>query len=208
MPLGAITHAELARRGGAESVEIIMWLILRGALLPTGNAVDEIDGLKVTLIDNGMPCVIMAAADLGISGYETCAELEGNAVLRRRIEALRLKAGPMMNLGDVTEKSVPKLILVAPPAGGGAISTRCFIPHRCHNSIGVFAAVTVATASLLDRSPAKAVAFVEGAQRMTLAVEHPSGRTECVVEVDDDAAVTSAGMLRTARKLMDGVAFG
>jgi 4-oxalomesaconate tautomerase len=179
-----------------------------GALLPTGNAVDEIDGLNVTLIDNGMPCVIVAASDLGVTGYEDCAALETNAALRARIEALRLKVGPLMNLGDVAAKSVPKMTLVAPPRDGGSLCTRSFIPHRCHDSIGVLAAVTVATAALLDGSPAQAVARLDPAARMTVVVEHPSGRTECVVERGADGAVTSAGMLRTARKLMDGVVYG
>jgi 4-oxalomesaconate tautomerase len=179
-----------------------------GALLPTGNAVDEIDGLNVTLIDNGMPCVIVAASDLGVTGYEDCAVLETNAALRARIEALRLKVGPLMNLGDVAAKSVPKMTRVAPPRDGGSLCTRSFIPHRCHDSIGVLAAVTVATAALLDGSPAQAVARLDPAARMTVVVEHPSGRTECVVERGADGAVTSAGMLRTARKLMDGVVYG
>ncbi len=179
-----------------------------GALLPTGNAVDEIDGLKVTLIDNGMPCVIVAAADLGVTGYEDCAALEANESLRARLEALRLKVGPMMNLGDVTAKSVPKMTLVAPPRDGGSLCTRSFIPHHCHDSIGVLAAVTVATAALLEGSPAQAAAKLDPAARMTVVVEHPSGRTECVVERDAGGAVTSAGMLRTARKLMDGLVFG
>jgi 4-oxalomesaconate tautomerase len=178
-----------------------------GALLPTGKAVDEVDGLKVTLIDNGMPCVIVAASDMGVTGYEDCATLEANGELRARLEALRLTAGPMMNLGDVTEKSVPKMTLVAPPRDGGSICTRSFIPHRCHDSIGVLAAVTVSTAALLEGSPAGAVARLCPAARMTVVVEHPGGRTECFVERDADGLVTSAGMLRTARKLMDGLAF-
>lgn len=178
-----------------------------GALLPTGTAVDEIDGLKATLIDNGMPCVILAAADLGISGYESCAELEANQALRARVEAVRLKAGPLMNLGDVATSSTPKMILVAPPRNGGAVSTRSFIPHRCHDAIGVLAAVTVATACLLDGSPANAVASVAATRRMIVTIEHPSGQTECVIETGADGAVSSAGMLRTARKLFDGTVF-
>lgn len=178
-----------------------------GALLPTGRAVDEIDGLRATLIDNGMPCVILAAADLGVSGYESCAELEANQALRARIEAVRLKAGPLMNLGDVAKASTPKMVLVAPPKDGGAVSTRSFIPHRCHDAIGVLAAVTVATACLLEGSPAQAVAAVTRARRMTVVIEHPSGRTECVIETGADGAVSNAGMLRTARKLFDGTVF-
>ena len=89
-----------------------------GALFPTGNPRDVIDGTPMTMIDNGMPCVLIAAHDLGISGYEPPAELEGNATLRARLEQLRLQAGPLMNLGDVREKSVPKMTIVAPPKSG------------------------------------------------------------------------------------------
>ena len=41
-----------------------------GALLPTGNVVDEVDGRPCTLVDNGMPVVVMRAADLGVTGRE------------------------------------------------------------------------------------------------------------------------------------------
>jgi 4-oxalomesaconate tautomerase len=179
-----------------------------GALLPTGNAVDVIDGLAVTLIDNGMPCAILSAADLGVTGYETCAELEADTALRERIERLRLAAGPLMNLGDVAAKSVPKMTLVAPPRAGGSLCTRSFIPHRCHDSIGVLAAVTVATACLLESSPAQRVSSIRRGTPLTVTVEHPTGQTECVVETDETGAVSRAGMLRTARKLMDGVVYG
>src|SRR5690606_14699447 len=115
-----------------------------GALLPTGNAVDVIEGIEATLIDNGMPCVVMRAADLGIAGTEAPAALEANAALRAKLEAIRLRAGPMMNLGDVRDSSVPKMTMVSAPTRGGAISTRTFIPHRCHDAIGVLGAVSVA----------------------------------------------------------------
>ncbi|WP_420137383.1 4-oxalomesaconate tautomerase [Sphingomonas sp.] len=178
-----------------------------GALLPTGNGVDEIDGVRVTMIDNGMPCVVMAAADVGISGYEDRDTLDGNGAMKAQVEAIRLKAGPLMNLGDVTEKSVPKMMLVARPQDGGAIAVRSLIPHRVHASIGVLGAVSVATACLIEGSPAQQVAIVPDGRTKTLGVEHPSGVTECVVTVDEAGAPTEAGMLRTARKLMDGTVF-
>ncbi|AHE55180.1 FldA protein [Sphingomonas sanxanigenens DSM 19645 = NX02] len=178
-----------------------------GALLPTGNGVDEIDGVKVTLIDNGMPCVVIAASDVGITGYEDRETLDGNAAMKAKVEAIRLKAGPLMNLGDVSEKSVPKMMLVATPRDGGAIAVRSLIPHRVHASIGVLGAVSVATACLVDGSPAQAVARVPEGATKTLGVEHPTGVTECVVTVDADGAPVEAGMLRTARKLMDGEVF-
>jgi 4-oxalomesaconate tautomerase len=179
-----------------------------GALLPTGKAVDIINGVAVTLIDNGMPCVVMKASDVGITGYEDRDSLDANTDLKARIEAIRLLAGPMMNLGDVTEKSVPKMMLVAPPRQGGAVTVRSFIPHRAHATIGVLGAVSVATACLVDGSPAAEVAVIPGGNRKTLSVEHPTGEMSCVLEVDEAGAVKSAALLRTARKLMDGVVFG
>jgi 4-oxalomesaconate tautomerase len=178
-----------------------------GALLPTGNGVDEIDGVKVTLIDNGMPCVVIAAADMGITGYEDRDTLDADVAMKAKVEAIRLKAGPMMNLGDVTAKSVPKMMLVSPPRDGGAIAVRSLIPHRVHASIGVLGAVSVATACLIEGSPAAALSQIPAGKVRTLGVEHPTGVTECVVRVDDAGMPVEAGMLRTARKLMDGEVF-
>jgi 4-oxalomesaconate tautomerase len=179
-----------------------------GALLPTGNTVDTLEGVAVTMIDNGMPCVVMRAADFGITGYEAPSELEANEALRAKVEAIRLKAGPLMNLGDVAEKSVPKMTLVASPRKGGAISTRTFIPHRCHSSIGVLGAVSVATACLLPGSPAAALADAGSGAQRTLSIEHPTGEMSVVATLDDGGAVVSAAILRTARKLFDGLVFG
>jgi len=178
-----------------------------GALLPSGNAVDVINGVSVTLIDNGMPCVVMKAADVGVTGYEDRDSLDANTELKGRIEAIRLAVGERMNLGEVRAKSVPKMMLVAPPRSGGAVTVRSFIPHRAHASIGVLGAVSVATACLIEGSPAAQVAQVPPGARKTLSVEHPSGEMSCVLEVDGAGNVTSAALLRTARKLMDGVVF-
>lgn len=179
-----------------------------GALLPTGNGVDTIDGVACTLIDNGMPCVVLRASDVGVTGYEDRETLDADEAMKARVEAIRLKAGPMMNLGDVAEKSVPKMMLVAAPREGGAVAVRSLIPHRVHASIGVLGAVSVATACLVPGSPAAEVAQVAEGRAKTLGVEHPTGVTECVVTVDEAGQPVEAGMLRTARKLMDGVVFG
>ena len=179
-----------------------------GALLPTGNAVDMIDGIACTLIDNGMPCVVFKAVDVGATGYEDRDTLDAATDLKAKIEAIRLKAGPLMNLGDVTEKSVPKMMLVAAPAHGGAVTVRSFIPHRAHATIGVLGAVSVATACLVAGSPAAEVAVIPEGTRKTLSVEHPTGEMSCVLALDDHGAVATAALLRTARKLMDGIVFG
>jgi 4-oxalomesaconate tautomerase len=178
---------------------------MTGALLPTGNAADVIDGVEVTLIDNGMPCAILRASDLGLTGAETRDALEADAALKSRLESIRLAAGPLMNLGDVAAKSVPKMILVAAPKAGGAISTRSFIPHRVHASVGVLAAVTVATACLQKGSPAAALAAVPADGRFR--VEHPTGAAEVFLDLAPDGRLRAAGTVRTARKLFDGRVF-
>ncbi len=178
-----------------------------GRLLPTGNVRDRVEGIELTMIDNGMPCVILSAADLGVTGSESRAELEGNQALKTHLERVRLKCGPLMNLGDVGVKTVPKMTLVSRPRFGGAISTRTFIPHRCHASIGVFGAVSVATACLLEGSLAAAAAVVPDGAVKDLEIEHPSGRLAIRLQLDGAGAVESAAILRTARKLFDGVVF-
>jgi len=178
-----------------------------GALLPTGNPCDTIDGVEATLIDNGMPCVLLRAADMGIAGDEAPADLEANADLRARLEAIRLKAGPMMNLGDVAEKSVPKMTMVSKARRGGAISTRTFIPHRCHKTIGVLGAVSVATACLIKGAVGNDLAVLPEGEEKVLSIEHPTGEMTVVGHIDLDGTVSRAEVLRTARKLFDGIVF-
>ncbi|HKD23529.1 MAG TPA: 4-oxalomesaconate tautomerase [Rhizomicrobium sp.] len=179
-----------------------------GALLPTGNARDVINGIEVTAIDNGMPVVVMRANDFGKTGYETPEALEADAELKARVEAVRLKIGPLMNLGDVTKKTVPKMCLVAPAQHGGAICTRNFIPHRVHEAIGVFGAVSVATACVVPGSIAAEVAGLKSSGgEKSLEIEHPTGFFTVDMDVTiKDGAVTvrRAALLRTARMLMRG----
>lgn len=179
-----------------------------GALLPSGRATDSIAGVPVTLIDNGMPCIVIAAATLGLTGYEDPATLEADHALKRKIEAIRIEAGPAMGLGDVKQLSVPKILLVAPPRDGGTISARAFIPHRVHAGIGVLAAVTAATACLIPGTTAAPLAFAETGRRRIMSIEHPAGATSCAFEFDEHGEIAGVAMLRTARKLMDGEVFG
>lgn len=213
-PGGRVTYAGTAAIDGVPGTAAPIPLMFHdtagstcGALLPTGNVVDNVAGMRVTLIDNGMPCVVLLASDAGVSGHESREALDADTALKSRLELIRIAAGPLMNLGDVREKSVPKMMLVAAPAAGGSIAVRSFIPHRCHAGIGVLGAVSVATAALLPGSPAAAVAHVPDGQDKIIVIEHPTGVTECVVTTDERGAVVAAGMLRTARKLMDGKVF-
>jgi 4-oxalomesaconate tautomerase len=182
-----------------------------GAMLPTGNVINDIGGFEVTCIDNGMPVVCARASDFGLSGSELPHDLDANTTLKASLEAIRLKAGPMMSLGDVSEKSVPKMCLVAEPTAGGHVLTRTFIPHECHRSIGVLGAVTVATACLLPGSVVDGVSTVPAGCDKTFSVEHPSGVFQVRLTIDEEAApeasVVKAGVIRTARTLMRGEVF-
>ncbi|MFF4526788.1 4-oxalomesaconate tautomerase [Streptomyces bluensis] len=198
------------------------------ALLPTGNTrdrvhVDGVGALDVTCIDNGMPLVLVAAADLGRTGYETVAELNADEELKQRVEALRLVCGELMGLGDVSARNYPKMTLIAPPAHGGTLSTRSFIPHVCHESIGVLAAVTAATACVLDGTIAHELtdlATVDGASPgtsastgigtgtgLSVSVEHPAGEFSVELGLDRSHGtphVTKSALIRTARLIMAG----
>jgi len=184
-------------------------------LLPTGRVRDSIavtgDGfapftLDLTCIDNGMPLVIFKAGDVGCTGYESAAELNADDALKRRIEALRLQISLKMGLGDVTTKNYPKMTLIAAPRFGGSISTRSFIPHVCHDAIGVLAAVTVGTACVLKGSVCEGVAVMGQGGDPTVSVEHPSGEFSVALGLDpaNPQSVTKAALLRTARLIMRG----
>ena len=180
-----------------------------GALLPTGNAIDTVDGIEVTCIDNGMPVIILRASALGVTGAETPAQLESNVTLAAKIEDIRLKMGPRMNLGDVTRKTVPKMCLVSAPRNGGSIATATFIPHRVHEAIGVLGAVSVATACVIPGSVASQLARRGEVSGPRIEVEHPTGffTVDVEIEVAQDIVVRRAMLLRTARKLMRGDVF-
>ena len=184
-------------------------------LLPSGRVLDRVKvtgpgfdafEIDVTCIDNGMPLVLMRAADMGRTGFESAAQMNADVDLKTRLEALRLVTGQLMGLGDVSQKTYPKMTLIAPPRDGGSLTTRSFIPHVCHDAIGVLAAVTVGTACVLDGSVAQGMAVMPPGNPKTISVEHPTG--EFSVELGLDPAnpqnVTRAALLRTARLIMRG----
>jgi 4-oxalomesaconate tautomerase len=180
-----------------------------GPLLPTGNARDTVAGTEVTCVDNGMPVVLIPAAALKVTGYETPRDLEEDVALADRLREIRLAAGRLMGLGDVEGATVPKLTLLAPPRDGGAVTTRTFIPVRCHTSIGVLGAASVA-AGLRVPGVGEGIAHLPGGERVR--VEHPTGFLEVDVQVDPGsdgtpAVVRRTAVVRTARKIFDGTVF-
>ena len=217
-PAGAVEYEGSARIDGAPGTAApikINFLDTAGSvcsgLLPTARTRDRITvqgagPLEVTCIDNGMPLVLLRAQDVGRTGYESVAQLNGDTELKARLEALRLATGQLMGLGDVAKKTYPKMTLIAPPRAGGSICTRSFIPHVCHDAIGVLAAVTVATACVLPATIAEGIAVVGSGNPKTVSVEHPSGEFSVELELDPASPgnVIRAALLRTARLLMRG----
>lgn len=186
------------------------------ALLPTGNAVDKLTivdpgtdrpfTIDATLIDNGMPMVLMRAASLDRTARESVADLNADTTLKRRIDALRMVAGELMGLGNVAQKSYPKMCLIAAPSGGGSIATRCFIPRVCHDAIGVLAAITVGTACVLPGTVADGIAVVDAGPLHAIRVEHPTGEFAVELETDpaDPGTILRSALIRTARPIMRG----
>jgi len=175
-----------------------------GHLLPTGNVRDRFDGVDTTCIDMAMPMVIMHAAALGKTGYETPAELDADNQLLERLERIRLQAGKAMGMGDVSEMVIPKPVLLANPRHGGTLSTRYFMPHNCHRSIAATGAIGLASACALPGSVAFDIASITGAALVRL--EHPGGEIEVSLTpgADHQPHSMQASLIRTARRLFAG----
>lgn len=211
-PDGEVTYAGDARIDGVPGTAAPVMIDFAdvagsscGSLLPTGNVIDEIDGIDVTCIDNGMPVVLLRAEDLGKTGRESPEELEADAELKAKVEAIRLKAGPMMNLGDISDRTVPKMSLISKAEHGGIVGTRTFIPHRVHQSIGVLGAASVAAACCIPGSVVDGVTAISAGGQLD--VEHPSGYFTVDIEVrneDGEIGISRSALMRTSRKLMEG----
>jgi len=202
--------AEISGVPGSAAPVVIEFPAGPRALLPTGNVRDELDGVPVTCVDNGMPTVLIAATSLKVTGYETPKDLEEDLALADRLHEIRLRAGHLMGLGDVSETTVPKLTLLAPPRDGGAVTTRTFIPVRCHPSIGVLGAASVAAGLRVEGGVGAELAVLP-AQSDRMRIEHPTG----FIDIESSLGATSEGLpaarrtavVRTARKIFDGTVF-
>jgi 2-methylaconitate cis-trans-isomerase PrpF len=181
-----------------------------GKLLPTGNALDTIQGVEATCIDMAMPLVIMAAEAFGKTGREKPQELDADRALMQRIESIRLEAGRRMGMGDVAKLVVPKPALVSRPAQGGNIASRYFTPHACHKAHAVTGALAVATAAVSPGTVANRFVEPRDFSGGMLAIEHPSGRIEVDLVTDRSGAtpvVERASFVRTARRIFEGYVY-
>jgi 4-oxalomesaconate tautomerase len=181
-----------------------------GALLPTGQVRDTVEGIGCTCVDNGMPVVLALAGSFGLTGYETHEELNADAALLKRIDAFRRKSAELMGMGDVSSASVPKTVLLAAPRDGGQVCTRSFIPVQPHTSIGVLGAVSVVTGMLLPGAVGHDLTAGWPTNTSQVDVEHPTGHLLVDVVVDSSVQpprVVRSGVVRSARKLFDGTAY-
>ncbi|MFJ3446546.1 4-oxalomesaconate tautomerase [Streptomyces sp. NPDC086081] len=201
---------EISGVPGSAAAIIVEFPPREGKLLPTGNVRDSVAGIEVTCVDNGMPTVLIPAEALKVTGREDPKDLENNRELTARLHDIRLAAGQLMALGDVTGTTVPKLTLLSPPRHGGAVTTRTFIPARVHTSIGVLGAASVAAGLRMKGSVAHGIAVLpEEGDRLRL--EHPSGFTDIESSIDrtPDGGLRArrTAVVRTARKIFDGTVF-
>ncbi|MBV1941460.1 4-oxalomesaconate tautomerase [Streptomyces sp. BV286] len=203
--------AEISGVPGAAAPVVIGFPQGGSPLLPTGRVRDLAAGTPVTCVNNGMPTVLIAASSLGVTGYETPAALEADQVLAARLRAIRLEAGRLMGLGDTEHATVPKLSLLALPLDGGAVMTRTFIPVRCHTSIGVLGAASVAAGLRIEGGVGRSVARPpDHGDRVR--IEHPTGFLDIETTLAHDTpgalpVVRRTAVVRTARKIFDGTVF-
>lgn len=178
------------------------------ALLPSGEVRETIDGHEVTLVDAGMPVVLLRASEFGVAGHEAPDELEARPELKDALERIRLEAGERFGLGNVSALTVPKLALLSEPRSGGAISSRIFIPHRVHQSIGVLMATSIAAGVRIPGAVGSDLARLDAGDRTV--IEHPSGSYKAVAAVAEDGdtwRLDYSANTRTARKIFDGAVF-
>ncbi|WP_299628720.1 4-oxalomesaconate tautomerase [uncultured Tateyamaria sp.] len=181
-----------------------------GAFLPTGKLVDVIDGVEVTCMDVAMPMIIARAESLGLTGYESAAELDENADFFARMEALRIKAGALMGMGDVSSSVTPKFGVLAPATKGGTIATRYFMPWKTHPTMAVTGAQCLAACVLTPGTVADGLAAKPNVTPAPITLEHASGTIDVLVDyaqAENGFTIKSAGLVRTARKLAQGSVF-
>jgi len=175
-----------------------------GKLLPTGKPLDTIGGVEASCVDMAMPVMIVAAETFGKTGHETAEALDADKAMMKKIEAIRLEAGKLMGMGDVSRLVVPKPVLVSRAAHGGNITSRYFTPHACHKSHAVTGALAVATAAVLPGTVANRYIEPKGFSGGMLTIEHPSGHIEVDLVMDRSGGVERASFVRTARRIFEG----
>ncbi|MGI9373584.1 MAG: 4-oxalomesaconate tautomerase [Hyphomicrobiales bacterium] len=216
-PNGAVKYEGDARIDGVPGTAAPITLNFKnvagsrtGAMFPTQSPLETIQGVDVTLIDVAMPMCIARAEDFGLTGYETQAELDANKALFEKFEPIRIEAGERMGLGDVTKSVVPKFAVLAPAKNDGSVCARYFMPWKCHPSMAATGGICIASCVSAPGTIAANIADPSERGPIAITIEHPMGQMEINLAFDNDGGqfnLHSAGVLRTARKVMEGNLF-
>lgn len=181
-----------------------------GKLLPTGSPRDIIEGIEVSCLDAAVPMIITRAGEMGLTGYETPAEIDANRGFFEKLEQVRVAASHKMGMGDPTASVVPKFCIVSEPREGGAINARYMVPHTCHRTFPLVGGQCLAAACITTGTVVDGLAKCAGGNRQTISIEHPVGQLETLIEYEgtqDNPQITGIGFIRTARRLMEGRVF-
>jgi len=205
-----------------------------GALLPTGDAVTRLDvagvgQIDATLIDVGNASVFIRAADVGLKGMETAAEIDADRDLARRLEAIRSAAAHAMGMVEDPAKATaetpatPILGMFAPPAdypnalAGGMVAgddvdfcARLMFMQQMHKTYAGTSTVATGVAAKIPGSIVYEAARPESRERPLARIGHPAGviETEAIVRPDGNGyRVERATLGRTARRIMEGYVF-
>lgn len=200
-----------------------------GKLLPTGRVRDtlQVPGLgdiDVSLVDCSNPGVIVRMEVLGLRGDESPLEIDGDASLVAKIEAIRRAAAHVMGVpwddNFVRTQAMPMLILVREPmdyrsfttqehvaAGDVDYVAKVWAAGTLHKTFGGTTGVCAAAAARIPGSLIWDAIAPERRNRSEVVTGHPSGRmfNDCEIrEGGDGLVVEKAYMYRTARRIMDG----
>ncbi len=181
-----------------------------GKLLPTGNAIDVIDGIEVSCVDAAIPMVIARAADMGKTGYETPDELNADRDFFVRVERIRVEASHKMGMGDPTGSVVPKFCIISKARGAGSVNARYMVPHEAHATFPLTGGQCLAAASVQRGTVAEGIVRVTSALSQIIDIEHPVGTLGTAIDytgTSDAPSINRIGFVRTARKLMTGDVF-
>lgn len=173
-----------------------------GKLFPTGARAEDLGGHIASIVDVSSPYLFLAASSFGLTGRETTAELNGQPDLLAELEQLRAEAGRRIG---VASKAIPRTVLVAEGRDLRVLATSM---GRFHHAVPMTGALCIGAAARLAGTVVHHVtrpAPGDGAGSV-VRIEHPKGAVEATVEIDGDGHVASAGVVRTARRLMTGTA--
>lgn len=205
-----------------------------GNLLPTGKPVDRVEvpgvgPIDMSLVDIGNAHVFIRAADIGLGGTETAAEIDGNQTLRDKLESIRAHAAFRMGMISKPEVSrsespaTPILGIVSPPqsysvalngktvdASETDLTARVMFMQQAHKTYAGTSTVCTGVARKIPGTLVAQCARPETLGSPLVRIGHPGGviTTEVSVEQRDGSLlVTRATLGRTARRIMQGQVF-